>query len=451
MPHTGTARPIPRIMLSVLCFPVLLVLAAGCDSGNGHRIVFSVGGTPSALLVWEELIANFEAQSDWRVTILRQPADTGQQLQALLVALDSGQDDPDVFIMDVAWVGLFAAAGWLRPLGTIDTEPFFEQVVEQVDKYNGKLLALPVYMDAGLLYYRKDLLKKYGYAGPPRRYEELTAMAVAVQKGERRDNPGFYGFVWQGAQYEGLVVNFLEFAGRGGGMLHQRNGRDVLDMTVPENRRGLTWMRDLIREHGISPPSTYTAMREEEVRLWFQQGNALFERNWPYAYALHDAPGSPVRGNVGVAMLPGWETDEPGLPTLGGWHIGISAQSDAPDGAMAFLRYVVSRGPQKRLALRLGWNPGREDLYDDPELLEKYPHLPVLETALEHARSRPLLPFYIQLSEIAQQTLNAALAGNIAPGPALRDMQSQMAALLARYGRETLLPEGTKTAGERGQ
>jgi len=350
--------------------------------------------------------------------------------QGLVVALGAGKSNPDVFLLDVAWLGLFTASGWLEPLGSdIDQRPFFTRVLQLVDIYEGKLMALPVYLDGGLLYYRKDLFEKFDLPSPPKTWDELLSYARTVQSKMRKINPDFYGFVWQGAQYEGLVCNFLEFAGSNGGFI-SHGGRICLN--TPENRRALAFMHDLIRTHGISPPSTYTEMKEEETRTFFQAGNALFERNWPYAWALHQGPESEVRGKIAVAPLPAPRNGE-SVSTLGGWHIGISKFSDVRPRALRLVEFITSYETQKRLLLRLGWNPGRKDLYSDPEVLETAPHLRQLRAVFQNARPRPILPYYNQISKIVQPRINGVMAGKYTPEEALAAAEQEVAALLERY------------------
>jgi len=410
---------------------LLAALSAVCCCGpRKDVVVFSVGGAPAELAFWEELIRDFEKQSGIPVELLRQPADTDQRRQGLVVALGAGKSNPDVFLLDVAWLGLFTASGWLEPLGSdIDQRPFFTRVLQLVDIYEGKLMALPVYLDGGLLYYRKDLFEKFDLPSPPKTWDELLSYARTVQSKMRKINPDFYGFVWQGAQYEGLVCNFLEFAGSNGGFI-SHGGRICLN--TPENCRALAFMHDLIRTHGISPPSTYTEMKEEETRTFFQAGNALFERNWPYAWALHQGPESEVRGKIAVAPLPAPRNGE-SVSTLGGWHIGISKFSDVRPRALRLVEFITSYETQKRLLLRLGWNPGRKDLYSDPEVLETAPHLRQLRAVFQNARPRPILPYYNQISKIVQPRINGVMAGKYTPEEALAAAEQEVAALLERY------------------
>ncbi len=422
-------------MKSMLKFAlVFLILAFGCGK-KPAELVFAVGGAPNELDFWETIAADFQKETGINVRILRQPTDSDQRRQGILIPLKAGKSDPDVFLMDIAWIPQFAASGWLRDLdaldgGPVDTAPFWKNIIDRSDKHEGKLVALPVYVDAGLLYYRKDLLKKYGFSAPPSTWKELIDISAGVQAGIRKSDPDFYAFVWQGAQYEGLVCDFLEFAGPQGGI---RTDGGRIAVASPENAKALTLMRDLVHKYKISPPNTYTEMKEEEVRLFFQNGHALFERNWPYAWGLHQADGSPVKDKTGICPLPGF-SGSGSVSTLGGWHIGMSKYSDVPQDAARFIDYVVSKKVQKALSINLGWNPARKDVYDDPDVLKVHPHFTQLRRIFANAVPRPGLPYYTQVSEALQRHLNAALSGNEEPAAALEAAQKEIDAVAARYG-----------------
>ena len=416
-----------------------MVAPTGIAAAQAKTITFAVGGAPSELDFWEQLVREFEAKTGIDVEILRQPTDTGLRRQNLVVAMNARKPDPDIYLMDVAWIAQFAASRWLEPLGPHlskggcgDQSAFFPRILQLADTYEGNLVALPVYIDGGLLYYRADLLRKYGFDGPPGTWDDLLRQAKKVQEGERRANPGFYAFVWQGAQYEGLVCNFLEFAGTDGGFTVKD---DAVLVDTPGNRKALRLMRDLIDPLGVSPPNTYTEMKEEEARLFYQAGNALFERNWPYAWALHEASDSPVRGKTAIAPIPGFAPGH-GSSTLGGWHVGISRHSDAKPESRKLLCFLTSFETQKKLAFHLGWNPGRKDVYEDPDVLSRLPHFRELREVFEGARPRPIVPYYTQLSEILQRHLSAALSGRSSPGEALAAAQQEMEKVVSRYRRK---------------
>ncbi len=427
----------PGITLAAGTFVMLLLLLFSQCSNRSKEFSVWIGGAPSEISYWEQMVRQYQDSTGYEVHLVRQPTDSDQRRQGLVISLEARQPDPDVFLMDVIWIGQFAYSGWLQPLdsfmtaGDFSTEPFFRRILNYVDIYDSQFYALPVYVDGGLLYYRTDLLAQYKDSVPAT-WESLVDISEKVQKKERQHNPDFYGFVWQGAQYEGLVCNFLEYiSSDNGGMIFDNR----FDLTDPANVPALKLMKNLIREFKVSPPNTYTEMKEEQVRRFFQAGNAVFERNWPYAWKLHQQPGSPVRGKVGIAPLPHFPGGE-SASTLGGWHIGISRWSDEKEKAWSFVRYVTSYKVQKALAIHLGWNPGREDVYSDPQVLAQLPYLKHLKEVFHHSVARPNVPYYTQVSEVIQRYVNQCLAGKIDAPAALDKMQKEISKIAEIYGKK---------------
>ncbi len=408
---------------------LLSALFWGC--GGEKELSLMVGGAPNEIAYWEKAVEQFQKETGTPVKLIRQTTDTDQRKQSIIFSLRGKRKDPDVMLVDVAWIGQLAASGWLLPLDDykVDTAPFFNRVLSLADSYNGSLIGLPLYIDGGLLYYRKDLLQKYGYSAPPQTWEELLTMSREIQEKERKTNKDFWGYVWQGAQYEGLICNALEsFASAGGGFLDQK--KSIVNST--QNALALNFMRALIHEHHVSPPNTFTDMKEEEVRMTFQAGNALFERNWPYAWGLHNSDESAVKGKVGIAPLPAFD-DHQSAATLGGWHAVVSAYTDMPDEAVKFLSYLTSYETQKDMVLKLGWNPGREDLYSDKVILQAAPHLQELRPVFVNAIPRPLVPYYSEISQVLQKQLNASIAGQIKPEDALENADREITGIIATY------------------
>ena len=418
------------ILLGTIVMTGLFVPGCGTQKPE-DGLTFAVGGAPTELDFWQKLVNDFEHQTGIKVNLLRQPTDTDLRRQGLVTALKAEQSNPDVFLMDVAWVAQFAASDWLEPLDQeIDKGFFFEKVVNSSDTYAGKVLALPVYVDGGLLYYRKDLLKEHGISEPPRTWQELIDYSLKIQNEQRTTNPNFYGFVWQGAQYEGLICNWLEIAGSNNGGIFIKD--KAIQIKADENIAATQLMFDVIHTYKISPPNTYTDLKEEQVRTFFQQGNALFERNWPYAWSLHQGQDSPIKDKVGIAALPHFP-DGHSVSVLGGWHIGISRHSDSKQQAFMFVKFVLSYDIQKKLALNLGWNPSRRDVYEDKEVLAQLPYFAELPQIFKDLRPRPIIPYYTLLSEILQRNINAALSGKITAANALAAAQTQCNEIVKRY------------------
>ncbi|MBN1384495.1 MAG: ABC transporter substrate-binding protein [Elusimicrobia bacterium] len=413
----------------------LILLIHGCGKKD-NQLVFMVGGATNEIDYWEELVKKFKIEyPDIEITLLRQPTDTEQRRQGLVIPLKSGQKNPDVFLMDVVWVKQFAASGWLEPLDDFmnkekfDKSLYFQRILKSVDVYNNSIIALPVYVDGGLLYYRSDLLKKYGFSTPPETWHELVKYSSKVQSGERKQNKNFWGFVWQGAQYEGLVCNLLEYIGSNNGDITED---DKFKINTKKNTEAIRFMSDLINKYKISPPNTYTEMKEEEVRTFFQSGNALFERNWPYAYKLHQSGDSPVKNKFKITKLPYFKNGR-SASTIGGWHIGVSKFSDTKEASWKFVRFITSFEVQKGMAMDLGWNPGRMDVYDSKDVMSQLPHLKVLKAVLENAVARPGYPYYTQISESVQKYVNMVLAGKIQPSKAVEKIQEESGKIIKNY------------------
>lgn len=426
------------LSIATICMLAGIALICSCTFHSDADLTIALGGAPAEIDFWETIIREFENESGATIELLRQPSDTDQRRQQLIISLRARQATPDVFLIDVAWLAQFAASGWLEPLNdyvardNLDLNAFFTRVVDMTDIYEKKLIALPVYVDGGLLYYRKDLLDAHGYE-PPQTWNQLVEYSKKIQDEQRETNPAFYGFVWQGAQYEGLVCNFIEYAVSNNGGITISSSDKIID--TEQNIEAVNFMYDLIHTYKISPENVYTELKEDETRLFFQQGNALFERNWPYAWALHQSDESPVKDKVGIVPLPHFEGGE-SAAALGGWHVGISHYSDAKDLAWQFVKYITSYDVQKRCALEIGWNPGRQDVYTDKGILAKLPYFERLRTVFEHAVARPYVPYYTQLSQIIQRYLNTIIAGKQPAQKGLSEAEKELKSIVEQYEKD---------------
>jgi multiple sugar transport system substrate-binding protein len=332
----------------------------------------------------------------------------------------------DLVYGDVTWTPKFASAGWLVPLDSLVSDEErrgFVAAALAAGEYAGRLYRVPVRTDVGLLYYRTDLVRQSGRP-PPRSFEDLERAALALQS-----PPQLWGFVWQGKQYEGLVCDYLE-------VLHGHGGFWVDPATLavgldrPEAVAALSFLVRCVRERPISPPGV-TTYQEEESRRIFQDGRAVFLRNWPYAWRLAQSEGSPVRGRVGVLPMvhaPGGRS----AGTLGGWGLAISAFSRHPDLAMEFVRAATSLDAQRALCGPTGYAPARRESYDDPELIAANPFLAELRRLHENAVPRPAIAGYALASDILQRHLSAALSGATQPAGALRAAARETRAMLRK-------------------
>ena len=221
-----------------------------------------------------------------------------------------------------------------------------------------------------MLYYRTDLLEKYGYKEPPKTWEELAEMAKKIQDGERKaGKPDFQGFVFQGKASESVTCNALEWVySYGGGVIVEPDKKVTINN--PKAIKALETAKSWV---GTISPLGVTTYGEEEARNIWQAGNAAFMRNWPYAYALGQDPKSAIAGKFDITVLPKGGADGKNAACLGGWQLMVSAYSKAPDAAADLVKYLVSSDLQKKHAIDLSLLPTLPALYADADVLAKNP------------------------------------------------------------------------------
>jgi len=329
----------------------------------------------------------------------------------------------DIYQIDVCWPGMAAphAVDLKKYFTEQDMAQFFPRIVEN-NTVNGRLIGIPFFTDAGLLYYRTDLLEKYGYKEPPQTWEELTTEAARIQAGERSSGDAdFWGFVWQGNSYEGLTCDGLEWIySYGGGTIIERDGTVSIDNSAA--LKALQMAKSWI---GTISPRGVTNYKEEESRNVWQAGHAAFMRNWPYAYALGNNQQSPITGKFAVTVLPKGGSDGKHAATLGGWQLMVSKYSKNPDAAADLVRYLTSAEIQKRDAIELTRLPTRPALYQDKDVLANVPWFGSLLPVFKNAVARPstiLKGDYNQFATIFFNNLNEVLNGQKSEEDALRSI-----------------------------
>src|ERR671917_2290885 len=285
------------------------------------------------------------------VKLVELPESADEQRTQLVQRLDAESDECDVLGMDVIWTAEFAAQDWLQDTSSI-IEPRQDEFIAstlETAQYEDKYWAVPYHTNAGFLYYRTDQVDQ-----APETWEDVYAAA-----GENN------GIVYQGARYEGLTVNFLELLYSGGGTVLSEDGSEV-QVNSPEGQAALEFMAQGVQS-GTAPKAVTTYM-EEESRRAFENGNATFMRNWPYAYALGKE--SKIADNFDIATFPSFEGGEP-ASVLGGINLGISAFSKNPEGAAAFIDFATSTKAQSDGFLVSTSPPANAAAYDDPKVTKK--------------------------------------------------------------------------------
>ncbi|WP_246075042.1 ABC transporter substrate-binding protein [Nonomuraea terrae] len=389
-------------MLRPLSLLLAVTLAAGCaaagDEGGGGSgtggtgpITFATGRDTTAYL--QPLLDRWnQAHPAEKVTLLELPEAADEQRAQMVANLQARSNRYDVLGLDVILTAEFAENGWIIPLerGLFPLDRFLPPVVETAI-YKDKLWAVPYTSNAGLLYYRTDLVDK-----PPRTWAELRDQARKITK--KHDIGGYAG---QFLAYEGLTVNFSEAVQSAGGEIVSRDGTEVA-LDPATGGTALEFLLQGVREGWI--PKESLSYKEEESRLAFQEGRLAFARNWPHAYGPAKAE---LGDKVAVTRLPG--LNGPGSSTLGGANLAVSAFSKHQQTAQEFIRYFTSLENERRVLTEGSFPPVWTELYDDPELIKRFPYLPVLKESILTAKARPVSANYNQLSLVIASSVAKVL------------------------------------------
>ncbi|MET0531845.1 MAG: ABC transporter substrate-binding protein [Microvirga sp.] len=401
-----------------------LVLAWGV-SARAAEISISCSALGREYEICKEGAEAWAKKSGHTVKLISTPNSATERLALYQQLLAAGAGDVDVFQIDVVWPGILGPHFVdLTPKAQGQIDQHFPAIIQN-NTVNGKLVAMPWFADAGLLYYRKDLLSKYNRS-VPRTWEELTETAATVQEGERKNaNSNFTGFVWQGRAYEGLTANALEWVGSyNGGTIVDEKGQ--ITINNPNAVLALKTAADWIGKISPGGVLNYT---EEEARGVFQAGNAVFMRNWPYAWALTQGSESPIKDKVGVAPLPTGRPDGKNVAALGGQLLAVSKYSKNVDVASDLVMYLTGPEEQKRRAIVGSFNPTIPALFKDPAIQQAAPFIGELFEVFTNAVARPATVTGEDYNKVSSGFFNAThqvLSGRAKPEQALVGLERDL-------------------------
>jgi multiple sugar transport system substrate-binding protein len=420
---------------------VVAAMLAACGSSNNNSPGNTGGGGTNALdgrgpitmATGKDTSGNLQHQIDtWngshpteKASVIELPESADGQRQSMIQNAQTKSDAYTILNLDVVWTAEFAANKWVLelPKDQFDTSAFLPPTLDSAS-YRDKLYAIPSASDSGLLYYRKDLLAKAGVTAPPATWAELTSDCQKVQALPEGKKIGCYA--GQFDKYEGLTCNFAEAVNGAGGVIVGDDGKPNVD--TPEAKAGLNNLVQAFKS-GLIPKAAIT-YKEEEGRRAFQAGELIFHRQWPYQYALANKTdgSSKVAGKFAVAALPG--LNGPGVGTLGGHNLAISAFAKNKASAADFIKFLTGAEAMKANVLATSQAPTRTALYDDPDLQKAYPYLAILKEGILKAKPRPKAVKYGDVTAAIEDDAYAALTGAKSVDDALSNMQSKLQAII---------------------
>jgi trehalose/maltose transport system substrate-binding protein len=401
-----------------------------CGTDQNVELIFIAGTVGNEHDLYVQLANEYTANvcPNVKVKVVERPESTTDTLAQYQQFFEAKSSDLDLFMVDVVWPGLISEH--LIDLGEyLDQTELSRFYPALINAYTlqGRLVALPWFADSGMLYYRTDLLEKYGL-DVPQTWDDLYTAAKAIQDGERAaGNDNFWGFVYQGKAYEGLTCDALEWqVSNGDGTILNPDGTIEVnnDATIEILDKMASWVGDIV------PPEVVTYQEEESRAVW-QAGNAAFMRNWPYAYPLGEADDSVIKDKFSVGPLPGKEAGM-SAATLGGWGIAVSKYSAQPEASVAFANWLTSEAALVELLPAKGGLPVLPALYENTDLTEAMPYLAFTGDILSAATARPSGVSgtqYATVSEDYYTEVNNVLSGSTDAATAMGDLELQLADL----------------------
>jgi multiple sugar transport system substrate-binding protein len=376
------------------------------------------------------LINAFEKQyPNIHVTLVSASTDTDTNRATLATQIAGGSSSPDVFMGDVIWPAQFGAHQLAVPLSQYLPSSYWSKFAPGLvagATYKGAIYGSPLFEDQGFLYYRKDLLTKDGLP-VPKTWEQLETDAKAVlAKGQTK-----YGFVWEGDSYEGLTCDFMEYLTDAGGTA-TNSTYTTATLNSAAALKAVTFMRGLVTS-GVTPAAV-TTFQEPQAMTTFGTGQAVFLRNWDYAYSAATTPssgGKLTASQVGVEPLPTFAGQStPGYSNIGGWNMYINPHSTHIGADLTFIQWLSSTAAQDILSQRYGFISTVQSVRTSPAVIASNPVFAVVP--LTKLVPRPAgTPEYPALSTAIYTNVNSALAGSSSPAAAVAAMQSSATTALS--------------------
>jgi trehalose/maltose transport system substrate-binding protein len=398
-------------------------------SGQSIQVVLGADGPGAAYD--DAAAAKFEELTGAEVEVIRGDQSATDRLSTYLQQLTAGAG-PDVLQIDVIWPGILADYAYDLSSSIPDIDQYFPAIVEN-NTVDGKLVGVPWFTDAGLLYYRTDLLEKYGFDGPPETWTELEEMANTIQEGERGEGRNdFWGFVWQGNAYEGLTCNGLEWQVSNGGGQIVEGSQDAPEITINNPQTIAAFERARGWVGTISPDGVTTYDEPTSLGVW-QAGNAAFMRNWPYAIA--ETQGTDFADSFDVGVLPTGDGEGArNAATLGGWQLMVNQASDSPEAGAEFVKFMTSPEMQEFWSINRTLLPTRPAVYEDADVLEVNPYyeslLPVFSGGAVPRPSTVTGDLYNDVSVAYFTGLNQILTGQVSAEEGVAQIEEELQVIL---------------------
>ncbi|HEU4767411.1 MAG TPA: ABC transporter substrate-binding protein [Pyrinomonadaceae bacterium] len=419
-----------RLKTSVTLLLLAAVVTSGCITGQKRPISSNeltlavVSGVEGDAL--KQAALDYEKQTGVRINIAQFPY--ANLFEKEMIDLNSRTGAYDLIMLDDPWFPSFASKQFLTELTPLlqkreqnGPDADFVETSLAVCRHpykDGALFALPYVGNSQLFFYRKDLFEKHSLK-PPATWDDVLAAAKVIQEKE-----SMYGYVMRAAQGNAAVADFMPLFWAFGGEMFDAAGKPTVNS--PEGIAALEFMVQLGK---YSPPG-YASFNADDVGAHLLQGTAAMSINWPaWISSFDDTAKSKVIGKMEFTTVPAQQKQ--GQAEIGNWLIAIPRYSQNAETAMNFLLWATSAEQMKQSALR-GNPPTRRSLFQDAELVAKYPVYPVQLRSLETSRPRPRTPQWNEIENAFGIFLSKANSGALSPAEAMNQANAEIDKIVQR-------------------
>jgi multiple sugar transport system substrate-binding protein len=361
---------------------------------------------------WAALVREFNT-SHPSIHLEYQPIAPGgrNMYDVILTMLQAQASTYDIFTSDIFWPLSFVQRNWLYPVdAAFPKSDWADHIPAMINAFSsgGHIYGVPFMNDFRVMFYRMDLLQNSGVQ-PPDTWDDLISTCVKGQ-----NPPNLYGYAadWQLHQ----DCEWQEMYWSNGG----EYWGEKVTLNGPQGLAALQLMIDMYNKYKITEPgATTTAI--EEARQIFTEGKAIFHQNWLYVYPVSLGAESKVQGKVGILRLPRFTKSSPQnvYSTLGGWSWAVNPYTEDKKAALEVIGWLASKETAKWIAMNMNSVPARLSLYQDPDVLAKYPYYKEIGKLAPYTRERFPDPAYVQFFDTARAEIIKALDQSETPQQAL--------------------------------
>jgi multiple sugar transport system substrate-binding protein len=409
------------VLMAILLYVLGPTLIPASLSVQGTKVYFA----DRISTAHRKIIERFNAMHQGRIEVI--PVDlpfdkfsTNERKELLARSLRSRSDKLDLFCVDVIWVERFAR--WCEPLDQHfppDKRGGILPIALQSCIFESTLVAIPLHVDIGLMYYREDLIRRLPDAAAVE--ERLSASMAWPEFLALRRRLGYRGkpyYVFQADEYEGLVCNYLELVA---GLDRTALSSNRINLDSPAARSALQLLVDLVHREKASPP-TVVDFDEPRSYRFMLDNDAVFLRGWPNFVENFRTtyPDTSRLNRIRKAALPHFQGMEP-TSVVGGWNLMLSKFSTRKAEALEFMRFLETKEAQQILYEYEGFLPVARSIYADSAYMGAHPDLAYYHSLLKRGFHRPSLVDYTRISDVLSHYVRLAILGDLTVDEALRE------------------------------